>query len=319
MRTKNILSIETSCDDTSIAVIKDGKVIDLSTLTSAAIQNNYGGVVPEVAAREHEKNIIPCFVNILNNNHINLQELDAIAYTNTPGLRVSLNVGEAFATTLSKYLNKPLIKVNHIYGHIFSFLYDYELSEVQFPFLSLIASGGHTTIFKVNSATDIEILNETQDDAVGEVFDKIARALKLGYPGGPAIDKQYDEQFATINFLKQKHCYSDDKFSFSGYKTQVLNYINQAQMKNIPLDIKTICSSFQKEIISMLVEKLKYYMDQYDIRYISIGGGVAANQLLQSEILKLPAQKHFIPKTKMLCGDNAAMIAIYAHLIYFNN
>ncbi len=315
MNTKNIISIETSCDDTSIAIISNGKVTDMCTLTSAAIQNTFGGVVPEVAAREHEKNIIPAFQTILNNHKLDLQDLDAVAYTACPGLRVSLNVGEAFATTLSKYLNKPLVKVNHIYGHIFSFLYDYDLSEVEYPFLSLIASGGHTTIFLVNSPVDIKVLNETQDDAVGEVFDKIARSLKLGYPGGPMIDKLYDEKLATIKFLKQKHSYSDDKFSFSGYKTQVLNYINQCNMKSQTLDVNTICSSFQKEIIGMMVDKLKYYMDELKVENVSIGGGVAANSLLQSEIKKLKAKHHYIPKTKMLCGDNAAMIAIYANLL----
>ncbi len=318
MNTKNIISIETSCDDTSIAIISNGKVIDMCTLTSAQIQNTYGGVVPEVAAREHEKNIIPAFNTILKNHKLDLHDLDAVAYTACPGLRVSLNVGEAFATTLAKYLNKPLIKVNHIYGHIFSFLYDYDLKDLQYPFLSLIASGGHTSIFKVNSPTDIEVLNETQDDAVGEVFDKIARSLSLGYPGGPAIDKLYDPNKATITFLKNKHSYSDDKFSFSGYKTQVLNYINQQNMKSLSLDIPTICSSFQAEIVGMLTNKIKYYMDTLNIHNISIGGGVAANSLLQQEIKKLNAQNTYIPKTKMLCGDNAAMIAIYANLIYFN-
>ncbi len=318
MNTKNIISIETSCDDTSIAIISDGKVIDMCTLTSAQVQNTYGGVVPEVAAREHEKNIIPAFQTILNHHKLDLQDLDAIAYTACPGLRVSLNVGEAFATTLAKYLNKPLIKVNHIYGHIFSFLYDYDLKDLEYPFLSLIASGGHTSIFKVNSPTEIELLNETQDDAVGEVFDKVARSLKLGYPGGPAIDKLYHHNQATITFLKQKHSYSADKFSFSGFKTQVLNYINQKQMKSQTIDVNTICSSFQEEITNIMVDKLRYYMDTYNIYNISIGGGVAANSLLQTKIKALKANKTYIPKTKMLCGDNAAMIAIYANLIYFN-
>ncbi len=318
MNTKNIISIETSCDDTSIAVISNGKVIDMCTLTSAQIQNTFGGVVPEVAAREHENNIIPTFQTILNNKKIDLNDLDAIAYTACPGLRVSLNVGEAFATTLASYLDKPLIKVNHIYGHIFSFLYDYELKDLQYPFLSLIASGGHTSIFKVNSPTDIELLNETKDDAVGEVFDKIARSLKLGYPGGPAIDKLFNPAKATISFLKHKQNYNNEPFSFSGYKTQVLNYINQQNMKSQPLDINTICSSFQKEIVSMLIDKLRYYMDTLNINNISIGGGVAANSLLQNQIATLNAKNTYIPKTKMLCGDNAAMIAIYANLIYFN-
>lgn len=310
METKNILAIETSCDDTSIAILYENKIIENIIFSSSKIQNKYGGVVPEVAAREHEKNIIKAISLI--NQKIDLNKIDYIAYTNQPGLRVSLNVGEALATTLSKLLNKPLIPVNHIYAHIFSF---YEPSiNLKYPFISLVASGGHTSIFLVNSPTDIKVLNETKDDAIGEVYDKVARSLSLGYPGGPVIDSLFDKDRANIHFLENMPK-PNDQFSFSGLKTQVLNYINQQKMNKKPLYAIDIVSSFQSQAINIIISKLIYYINEYNIQDISIGGGVSANNYLQEKVKQLPIKNVYIPKSKILCGDNAAMIAIYASLL----
>lgn len=311
MKYQNILSIETSCDDTSIALLRDYEILNNIVISSSKIQNEYGGVVPEVAAREHEKNIIKAYKqinNVIQKNNINL---NLIAYTYEPGLRVCLNVGESFATTLSSLLNVPTMRINHIYAHIFSFYDELNKQDLEFPFLSLVASGGHTTIFLVNSPSDIKVLNETLDDAVGEVYDKIARSLNLGYPGGPAIDNLYDDSKATIKFINH---HANMQFSFSGLKTTVLNYINSIKMKNNYIDVETVASSFQRNVVDILIEKLKYYMENYNIDIIAIGGGVAANSLLQQEIRNIGARKIFIPK-KAMCGDNAAMIAIYSRLL----
>ena len=312
MKYQNILSVETSCDDTSIALLKDYEIITNVVISSSKIQNQYGGVVPEVAAREHEKNIIKAYKQVNNIIEKNNMDINLIAYTYEPGLRVCLNVGESFATTLSSLLNIPTMKINHIYAHIFSFYDELNKQDLEFPFLSLVASGGHTTIFLVNSPSDIKILNETLDDAVGEVYDKIARSLNLGYPGGPAIDNLFDESKATIKFIN--HHNVNMQFSFSGLKTTVLNYINSMKMKDYSIDVQTIASSFQRNVVDILIDKLKYYMDYYKIDIIAIGGGVAANSLLQQEIKRISARKIFIPK-KVMCGDNAAMIAIYSRLL----
>lgn len=305
-----ILAIETSCDDSSIAILKDNKIINNVIWSSAEIQNEYGGVVPEIAAREHAKNIMKALRQACKD--IDISEIDYIAYTNEPGLRVSLNVGEALATSLSILMNKPLIPVNHIYAHLFSFIYDNHQA-IQYPMLGLVISGGHTSIFKINSPTNIQIINETKDDAVGEVFDKISRTLELGYPGGPKIDKLFDINKTTIKFLNLKPKPSDN-FSFSGLKTKVLNFINQAKMKKNKIDKQVIASSFQKEIIDIVVDKIIYYLDKYQIDGLAIGGGVAANSYLESKLKSLNI-KLYMPKDKVLCGDNAAMIAIYAGLL----
>lgn len=313
MKNLKILAIETSCDDTCMSVLENNEVIDNVIISSAQIQNNFGGVVPELAARYHEKNIIDAF-NIIKQKY-NLEKLDYIAYTNEPGLRVCLNVGEAFATSLSKIINKPLIKINHIYAHIFSFANKMQLTDISFPFLGLVVSGGHSSIFLVESPNNIKLINETIDDAIGEVYDKIARSLNLGYPGGPIIDQMYEPSKAILTFVKTNFA-NDKPYSFSGIKTAVLNYINQAKMKHEKLDIIAIISSFQKQVINGVLDKLTYYMHQYKIYNVAIGGGVSANSLLQSEIKKIPMIKHlYIPTKKIFCGDNAAMIAIYANLL----
>lgn len=310
---KCLLAIETSCDDTSIAIINNDQLAANIVISSADEQTKYGGIVPELAARKHEDNIIKAFKLAQTKANIDINDIDMIAYTNYPGLRVSLNVGEIFAYTLCLLLKLEPIKINHIYAHIFSF-WDFK-SKINFPFISLIASGGTTSIFLVKSVKDIILLNETQDDAIGECYDKIARELDLGYPGGPKIDKLYDSKQTNINFLMQKNTHNDKSFSFSGLKTAVLNYINSSKMKKQNIDIVAIASSFQKIAINMLLEKLFFYTKQYQCQAISIGGGVAANSLLRQEIRHYFKNMDIYLPDIALCGDNAAMIAIYAYLI----
>lgn len=316
MTKNNILAIETSCDDTCIAIVSNGIIIKNIILSSAKLQNEYGGVVPEVAARAHEQNILSAFNEAIGD--FDLRSLNHIAYTNNPGLRVCLNVGEIFAYSLSSMLQIPLVPINHIHAHIFSFYSDPKL-KIHYPFISLVASGGHTSIFLVKSPIEIITLNETVDDAAGECYDKIARELKLGYPGGPEIDKLYDDNKKdAIQFMK-KIPNSDANLSFSGLKTSVLNYINQLNMQKKPIDIIAVASSFQKTLMDIIFNKLHFYANQYEIKAIAIGGGVSCNSYLQSRIRQeFNELIIYIPATKLLAADNAAMIGIYANL-YLDN
>ncbi len=310
---KCLLAIETSCDDTAIAIIKDNQLTANIVISSADEQTKYGGIVPELAARKHEDNIIKVFKLAQTKAKIDVNDIDMVAYTSCPGLRVSLNVGEIFAYTLCFLLKKEPIKINHIFAHIFSF-WDLK-SEIIFPFISLVASGGTTSIFLVKSVKDIILLNETNDDAIGECYDKIARELGLGYPGGPKIDKLYDSTKANINFLINRNLQSDNNFSFSGLKTAVLNYINNLRKKKQHIDEVIIASSFQKVAINILLEKLAFYIEQYQCQAISIGGGVAANSLLREKLKQYFKKTYIYLPDISLCGDNAAMIAIYAYLL----
>lgn len=311
MKKLNILAIETSCDDTSIAVIKNGQIYSNIILSSAELQNTYGGVVPELAARMHEKNAIPALKLALKG--LAPHEIDLIAYTNDPGLRVCLNVGESLAYTLHLLLKKPLLPVNHLYAHIFSF-HDDATKPIEYPFLGAVISGGHTSIYLVKSVSEIELLNATVDDAVGECYDKIARELKLGYPGGPLIDRMFELEKANLKFM-HKMPTVDAPFSFSGLKTAVLNHINKCNMMKQPLDLVSITSSFQKTIIDIVLAKIKFYLNQYPVKGIAIGGGVSANHYLQARLKALSDVAVWMPATNALSADNAAMIGIYANLL----
>lgn len=306
MNDKNIiLGIETSCDETSVALYIKDKVVDEITTSSANVQANFGGVVPEVATRYHQNNIHRICIELLERNQLNVNDLTHIAYTSCPGLPGCLHIGNCFAQTLSNLTNAQLIPINHLYGHLFS-PYINKNEEPHFPLLGLVISGGHTTIYLAHNYKDIEILNQTQDDAVGEVYDKVSRALGMGYPGGPNIDKLYNPNQATITFLKnnfEPHL----QFSFSGIKTAVLNHINSINLKKQPLDIIQIASSFQKTIIDEVIRKLKYYIVKYNINSLSLGGGVAANYYLRSEVMNLNLDRINISELKYT-GDQASMI-----------
>ena len=317
-----ILAIESSCDDTAAAVLKNNKVLS-NYVARQSIHEEYGGVVPELASRAHQQNIVPVVAIALKNANISKSQLSAIAFTQGPGLMGSLLVGSSFAKSLALSLQIPLLAVNHMHAHILAHFIDEEgFEKPTFPFLALTISGGHTQIVKVNSFFDMEIIGETTDDAVGEAFDKTAKILGFTYPGGPFIDK-----FAKVGNPK-KYTFTKPKidglnFSFSGLKTQILYFI-QKNVKENPNFIEEnkadICASIQNIIIEILMEKLKMAVKQTGINQIAIGGGVSANSGIR-ETLKQAEDKYgwktYIPKFEYTT-DNAAMIGIVGYHKYLH-
>lgn len=304
---KVILAIESTCDETS-ACIFCGNLIAHTIYTSYPYQASYGGVVPELAARYHLAFIHEAVEKTLKMANMNYQDLEAIVYSAEPGLPGSVMVGKVFSHQLGDVLKVPVIGLNHLYGHLFS---GWIGQTPTYPFLGLVVSGGETCIYLVNSPVDIVRLNDTADDAVGEVFDKVARKLGYPYPGGPKIDGFFDEAKANIHFINSDAAFN--RFSFSGLKTAVINYIYQKQIHHEPIDAIAIGSSFQKFAIGEIIKKLKYYLNQYVIHVVSVGGGVAANSYLKQELAKLDAQVHLVERK--YSGDNAAMIAYYGNLV----
>jgi N6-L-threonylcarbamoyladenine synthase len=318
-----ILGIESSCDDTSAAVICDAKVLS-NVVANQEVHSKYGGVVPELASRAHQQNIVPVVQQALVQANIAKEQLSGIAFTRGPGLMGSLLVGTSFSKSLALGLDIPLLDVNHMQAHILAhFIKDEDSKTPTFPFICLTISGGHTQIVKVTNHFEMEILGETIDDAVGEAFDKSAKILGMPYPGGPLIDK-----YAALGnpkaykFTKPK--VGDLDFSFSGLKTGILYFI-QKQVKLNPDFIKEnlhdICASIQFTIVEILMEKLKNAVKLTGIKHIAIAGGVSANSAIRSR-LQL-AEKHFgwttyIPKFEYTT-DNAAMIALTGYLKYINN
>lgn len=297
---KYILAIETSCDDTSIAILDDYQVLACVTKDSTKDLDPFGGIVPEIASRKHEEYILDVYKECLLKANIDQNEIKYICYTNEPGLPGSLHVGEIFAKSLAFMLDIECYPINHIHAHVFSSFID--TKDIHYPFMSLIASGKTTSIFLVNNSNDIIELVKTDDDAVGETFDKIAKRLGLGYPGGPVIDNLYQEEKTNIIFPNQQ---INKNFSFSGIKSNVIRLIDQ-QKKNNVLDVVSIASSFMKWAINNLTSKLEYFKEKYNVDYICIGGGVASNSLFKKEIKRIFKQS-FVPKKEYSC-DNAAMI-----------
>lgn len=320
METKRIyiLGIESSCDDTAAAVISDSIILS-NVVASQSIHELYGGVVPELASREHQKLILPVVEKVLKEAKISVNDLSAVAFTNGPGLVGSLMVGTSFAKSMSLALDIPLISVNHMQAHILAhFIDDPENNNPEFPFLALTISGGHTQIVKVNSAFDMQVLGETLDDAAGEAFDKSGKVIGLKYPAGPQIDK------LSKNGDPHKYSFTKPKvdglnFSFSGLKTNFLNFINKETRIDenfIKNNLNDICASLQKVIVEILMDKLVMASKQTGIKTIVICGGVSANSKVRSE-LKIKSEKHrwkiHIPKLSYTT-DNAAMIAITGQL-----
>lgn len=305
----HILAIESSCDDTSASVISDGKIVS-NVVANQKIHSQYGGVVPEVASRKHQINIIPTVSEALRQAGIEKKDLNAIAVTKGPGLMGSLLVGVTFAKTLSLALHIPLIEINHMHAHVMALLI--EEPRPNFPFLCLTVSGGHTQIAIIHSEFNMEVIGKTIDDAAGEAFDKTGKLLDLPYPAGPAIDRLAGSGKPVFNFPKPVIKGLD--FSFSGLKTSIL-YFLQKQLKEDPDFIKNnlenICSSVQTRIVDILIHKLVKAARQTGIREIGIAGGVSANSGLRKAI-KETGIKHqwntYIPKFDY-CTDNAAMIA----------
>lgn len=317
MKHITILAIETSCDDTSASIISDG-IIQSNIISSQLNHTKLGGVVPEIASREHQKNIIFIVEKALNEANKRKKDLDAVAFTNGPGLLGSLLVGSSFAKSFSYGLKIPLIAVDHISAHALS--HTINQKNPVFPFISLIVSGGHTQVVLVQSYDNIDIIGETRDDAVGEAFDKCAKIIGLDYPGGPLIDKlsiEGDEN--KFQFPNTK--VPDFDFSFSGIKTSFLYFIRDNLKKDnrfIEKNLHHISASIQNKLIDMLIDNLLKVTSKYNIKEISIGGGVAANSLLRKKINFISKENNwnvYIPKVSF-CTDNAAMIANYANFMF---
>ena len=313
-----ILGIESSCDDTAAAVISDSVILS-NVVASQSIHELYGGVVPELASREQQKLILPVVNKVLKEAGISVNDLSAVAFTNGPGLVGSLMVGTSFAKSMSLALDIPLIAVNHMQAHILAhFIEDPENDNPNFPFLALTISGGHTQIVKVNSPFDMQVLGETLDDAAGEAFDKSGKVIGLKYPAGPQIDKLSKAGDPNkYSFTKPK--VDGLNFSFSGLKTNFLNFINKETRLDesfIKNNLNSICASLQTVIVEILMDKLVMASKQTGIKTIVICGGVSANSKVRSK-LKLNSEKYgwkiHIPKLSYTT-DNAAMIAITGQL-----
>ncbi|CAM1349673.1 tRNA N6-adenosine threonylcarbamoyltransferase [Tenacibaculum crassostreae] len=318
-----ILGIESSCDDTSASVICNGKVLS-NVVANQEVHAKYGGVVPELASRAHQQNIVPVVQQAIEQAGITKNDLNAIAFTRGPGLMGSLLVGTSFAKSLALGLNIPLIDVNHMQAHILAHFIDEEGSKIPpFPFVCLTISGGHTQIVKITNHFEMEILGETIDDAVGEAFDKSAKILGLPYPGGPLIDK-YAQLGNPKAFKFTKPKVGNLEFSFSGLKTGILYFIQKNTKENpdfIKENLNDICASIQHTIIEILMDKLKNTVKQTNIKHIAIAGGVSANSEIRKRLTL--AENHwgwttYIPKFEYTT-DNAAMIAIAGYLKYLNN
>ncbi len=311
-----ILGIESSCDDTSAAVVKDAYLLS-NVIASQQVHKDYGGVVPELASRAHEQNIVPVVSRAIEMAGITPDQIDAIAFTRGPGLLGSLLVGTSFAKTLSIALDKPMVMVNHLQGHILaSFVrqYDKPVNEPSFPYLCLLVSGGNSQIVKVSSPVDYEILGQTIDDAVGEAFDKCSKMMGLGYPGGPIIDRLAKQGDPSRFTFSKPHIPGLD-YSFSGVKTSLLYFVRDELAKNpdfMEKNKEDICASFQKTLIDILMDKLIKAAKQTGIKEVAIGGGVSANSALRERVTQEGAKrgwKTYLPEFKFTT-DNAAMIAI---------
>ena len=317
-----ILAIESSCDDTSAAVLKNDRVLS-NIIANQEVHAKYGGVVPELASRAHQQHIVPVVQQALTRAGISKEELSAIAFTRGPGLMGSLLVGTSFAKSMALGLNIPLLAVNHMQAHILAhFIQDESQKIPEFPFLCLTISGGHTQIVKVDKNLNFEVLGETIDDAVGEAYDKSAKILGLPYPGGPLIDK-YAQLGNPKAFQFSKPKVAGLNFSFSGLKTAILYFIQKQEKENpnfIKEHLNDICASIQYTIVDILIDKLKKAVKETEITQIAIAGGVSANSEIRKKLQV--AEKHwgwktFVPKFEFTT-DNAAMIGIAGYFQYIN-
>lgn len=313
-----ILAIESSCDETAAAVVVNGREVRSNVISSQiALHTLYGGVVPEIASRKHIEKINQVITQALEDADTTLEEIDAISVTYGPGLVGALLVGVAEAKAIAYAAKKPLVGVHHIEGHICA---NYiENKELEPPFLCLVASGGHTHLVKVADYGKYEIIGRTRDDAAGEAFDKVARAIGLGYPGGPKIEKKAKEgNDKAIVFPKAKVAENPYDFSFSGLKSAVLNYINGCKMKRQEINEADIAASFQKAVIDVLVEHAVHAAKEYRIDKFAIAGGVASNQTLREAMEKACKERgiQFYHPSPIFCTDNAAMIGSAAYYEY---
>ena len=313
-----ILAIESSCDETSMAIIKNGTDnIATTILTQMDTHAAFGGVVPEIASRMHSENITMVLEDVLNKANMKVEDVDAIAGTYAPGLLGSLLVGIEAAKTLALVYNKPLIKVNHLAGHIYA---NNLVQKMEFPLLALVISGGHTELVLMEDDYKFKVLGETLDDAIGEVYDKVARVLDLPYPGGPNIEK-YAEQGTPSYELPIPMNNDELNFSYSGLKSAVINLVHNEKQRGNEIRKYDLAASFQKVAIDELVRKTELAIKKYNIKRLIVAGGVTANKYLRSEMEKL-ANKYdvnlTVPPIKY-CTDNAAMIGCAAYPLYLKN
>ena len=314
----NILAIESSCDETAAAVVQDGRKV-LSNIISSQIEIHklYGGVVPEIASRKHIEKVIQVVDEALKEASLTMNEIDAVAVTYGPGLVGALLVGVSAAKSIAFAHNKPLIGVHHIEGHISA---NYiENQELEPPFLCLVVSGGHTNLVIVKDYGEYEVLGKTRDDAAGEAFDKVARAIGLGYPGGPKIQKISEEgNKDAIAFPRAKVADNPFDFSFSGLKSSVLNYINSCEMKGEEINKADIAASFQEAVVDVLVSHTIEGAKQLGFKKIAMAGGVASNIVLREEMKEACERRgfKFYHPSPILCTDNAAMIGAAAYYDY---
>ena len=316
----SILAIESSCDETSASIIVNGKVLN-NIVATQSVHEKYGGVVPELASRAHQENLIPVVQEALSSAGISKKQLSAIAVTRGPGLMGSLLVGVSFAKAFAKTLNLPLIDVNHMQAHVLAHFI--EAPRPSFPFICLTVSGGHTQLVWVRDHLDMEVIGETQDDAVGEAFDKTAKLLGLPYPGGPLLDryaKEGNPKAYTFPITRMPGL----NYSFSGIKTAVLYFLRDRLEENpnfITENLPDLCASIQYTLVEMLLIKLKEAMKQLGTKEVAIAGGVSANSGLRTTLAALAERKGwklYVPEFQY-CTDNAGMIAMAAHYKYLRN
>ncbi len=319
MKAVNILAIESSCDETSVAVVQDGKILS-NIIYTQKIHEKYGGVVPEIASRAHLEKIVPVYQEALSVAGISQQNLDAIGYTSSPGLIGALLVGASFAKALAQASDKPIIAINHIEAHAIANAID---NAVVYPFLCLIVSGGHTEFRICHSPTHTELIGLTKDDAVGEAFDKIGKMLNLEYPGGPQISK-YAKEGNPNAFEFPISEIPELDFSFSGIKTSVLYFLEKNIKKDpqfIKNNLEDICASVQRNLVDTLLKKYRKAIAQTGIKHISIAGGVSANAELRTQFMSMADELrciYYIPDFQY-CTDNAGMIAFAAYHKFLEN
>ncbi len=307
----NILAVESSCDETSVAVVKDGKeVLSHIVLSQIDIHKVFGGVVPEIASRNHIVHMTRVFDQAITDSKLSIDEIDLVAVTQGPGLIGSLLVGINAATAFAFAHQKKIIGVNHLIGHIYAANIEHEM---KFPALALLVSGGHTELLYIKDHMDIKMLGTTLDDAVGEAYDKVARTLGLSYPGGPIIDKLSLEGKETYNLPRAYLDKEGFNFSFSGLKSAVINLVHNSEQRGESIRVNDMCKSFQESVLDVLVDKTKHASQMYDVKQIIIAGGVAANKGLRSRIKDEIKNIEILIPSIEYCTDNAAMIGAAAY------
>ncbi len=309
-----ILALESSCDETSIAITKDGKLLSNVVATQIKMHQQFGGVMPEVASRLHCENILFVLDEALREANVSLEEIDAFAFTRGPGLIGALHVGMQMAKTLAMLYEKPLIPVHHLAGHIYANEY---IEGLKFPLLSIVVSGGNTEFVYMKESMDFEIIGETKDDAIGECFDKVARTVGLPYPGGIPIDKLSKEGKHTYDLPSPLHDGSLN-FSYSGLKTAVINLVNNEKARGNEIRIPDLCKSFQDVAVGMVMDRLNKALERYDVKQVVLAGGVSANSYLREQMHKrLDNSPIDLIVPPIWCTtDNAAMIAKIAEHLY---